>query len=215
MKKKCIIHKWNGCTCSRCGKKRDEGHSFSWVPDWEGDNRCCYEKCSICGKIKTEKMEHDYSNSAGQCFPVCSRCRARTVYPRHQYQKVKGQCIERCRICGDEHKIPHIMKGRKNQNGACEEYCSVCGYTVPGHVWHNGYYGCICDVCGETNPNGRHQWKIVTEGDFTDIKVCSICGKRDESEKCTIEESKIRREIEAAMEAADSLHEMRAKGIKC
>lgn len=44
----CLLkgHSWNHCTCTRCGKTRDEQH----VVDH------CEEKCSICGQI----IHHDW-----------------------------------------------------------------------------------------------------------------------------------------------------------
>jgi len=43
----CILgHDWFGCKCKRCGKVRDEQHTFQPV---EGK---CEEKCSVCGKTK-------------------------------------------------------------------------------------------------------------------------------------------------------------------
>lgn len=216
MKKKtsCLLfHKWDGCKCSKCGDVRDSNHSFSWVKDYISPERYCYEKCSKCGKT-LKKMEHDFKRTAGQCYLVCSRCGSKSVLPEHQFQNIDGQCMRRCKVCGYVESIPHTMKGRKSRDGSCEQYCTVCGYTKAGHVWHH-LDGCKCDICGEINSNGRHEWTIITEGNFTDIKVCDICGMRDESEKCTIEASKNRRKMQEAMERSDSLHDMRAKGIKC
>lgn len=39
-------HKWNGCTCGKCGKTRDEGHQFEPVADTGRT------KCTVCGKEK-------------------------------------------------------------------------------------------------------------------------------------------------------------------
>ena len=74
--------------------------------------------------------------------------------------------------------------------------------------------------CGELNPNGKHRWQKTVEGDFADIKICTVCGARDESEKITLEEASIRRAIanaerDEAMRREDSLSEMRSVGIKC
>ena len=103
------------------------------------------------------------------------------------------------------------MKGRTGKNGKCERYCTRCGFTEEGHTW----YWCKCTVCGALNPKGQHDWEIVTEGDYTDIRVCRVCGKRNESEKCLIVESKKRREMQEMLEQMNSLHDMRAKGIQC
>jgi HEAT repeat protein len=60
----CLLgkHKWTGCKCSVCGKKRDEGHD--WSKDCEKCVRCGAErkdahklngcKCSVCGKSGAE-----------------------------------------------------------------------------------------------------------------------------------------------------------------
>ena len=67
---KCLFgHKWNGCKCFRCGKKRDEQHNWNFC---KGTcNRCgkfCYEqhdwngyKCSKCGKKKNVDLINDQS----------------------------------------------------------------------------------------------------------------------------------------------------------
>ena len=41
-------HKWNGCTCGKCGKTRDKEHNFQ-----PGGEECLF-RCTICGKEKTE-----------------------------------------------------------------------------------------------------------------------------------------------------------------
>lgn len=44
-------HKWNdGCTCVRCGQKRNENHK------WERISDECRMKCSICGAEKVFLM---------------------------------------------------------------------------------------------------------------------------------------------------------------
>ena len=45
---KIIGHKWDGCTCQRCGALRDEEH------DW---NSCT---CRKCGKVRDEEQYHSY-----------------------------------------------------------------------------------------------------------------------------------------------------------
>ncbi len=55
----CILfgHKWDGCKCLRCGKKRDEQH------DWDG---CEYRHCG--------KLRHDFDSDN-----VCTLCKAQLV----------------------------------------------------------------------------------------------------------------------------------------
>ncbi|OPY85861.1 MAG: hypothetical protein A4E65_00030 [Syntrophorhabdus sp. PtaU1.Bin153] len=41
-----IFHSWQGkCLCTKCGKKRDEGHQWDWG------------KCKICGKIDKDTVD--------------------------------------------------------------------------------------------------------------------------------------------------------------
>ena len=61
MSLKCLFgHKWNGCKCEKCGKIRDEEHSFAPV-----DNKCI-ERCIRCGAEKY--IKHVLMNN------VCQRC---------------------------------------------------------------------------------------------------------------------------------------------
>lgn len=70
-------------------------------------------------------------------------------------------------------------------------------------------------VCGETNESGVHNWEFVTEGGYTDIAVCRICGKRDESKKISVAEiERADREMERIMERNDAIHDMAAKGFR-
>ena len=50
----CLIHKWNGCKCVKCGKVRDKKHN------WDG---CT---CSTCGTVRD-------SHHAWKCG-VCELC---------------------------------------------------------------------------------------------------------------------------------------------
>ena len=54
------LHNYVGCTCTRCGAVRKEGHNYRQV---EGK---CEEKCTICGKVK--KTPHQWQGNK------CSRC---------------------------------------------------------------------------------------------------------------------------------------------
>ena len=48
-------HKWDGCKCTRCGAKRDEGHRYELVGYYD----FCQEVCSVCGDTRNRK-EHDW-----------------------------------------------------------------------------------------------------------------------------------------------------------
>ena len=73
-------HKWNGCTCSKCGKKRETGHEFRPV-----DGKC-ENKCEICGKITT--FPCNFKAVKGQCLERCERCGKERE--KHDYEN--GYC---------------------------------------------------------------------------------------------------------------------------
>ena len=56
-------HKWNGCTCSRCGTHRDSNH------DYQPLSGRCEEKCTICGKTRLKKIFSPYTGNG-----VCDVC---------------------------------------------------------------------------------------------------------------------------------------------
>jgi hypothetical protein len=63
----CIFgHKWNGCTCKKCGTVRDEHHRMVSVP---GE---CVQQCAICGK--TGRTEHKYRRDPGTGDYICVIC---------------------------------------------------------------------------------------------------------------------------------------------
>ncbi|MDR2180105.1 MAG: hypothetical protein LBP21_07330 [Synergistaceae bacterium] len=61
-------HKWNGCTCEKCGTVRDAHHRMVSVP---GD---CTQQCAICGKIGETK--HHYKRDLETGEYICVVCGA-------------------------------------------------------------------------------------------------------------------------------------------
>ena len=59
-------HKWNGCTCSRCGEYRDEEHKWVFAAQESKKAQQCREKCSVCGKQRD--IEHAWDGCK------CSGC---------------------------------------------------------------------------------------------------------------------------------------------
>ena len=61
MKLSCIFgHKWNGCTCERCGEVRDEGHEYTkYAPN---DKECVGHWCG-----KQQALKHDWQSQPGSC----------------------------------------------------------------------------------------------------------------------------------------------------
>lgn len=138
---KCLFgHKLNGCTCTRCGKKLDEGH------DWQPVAGKCTERCSICRKIRS--IEHDW----GGC--KCRRCDLK----RNENHLWDG-CV--CRICGKNRDQEHDWNGcicnrcakeRNEQHDWNRCKCARCGKIGEGgHDWQRaeGKYIEQCIHCGQ------------------------------------------------------------------
>jgi len=160
---KCLIHKWDGCKCSRCGKVRDEQH------DWNGCQcrRCgtiraeqhdwdlCKGKCKRCGA--SQPKQHDWVGCQCRCCGTirdeqhdwvgckCARC-GKVQSIGHNYVAVSGECAEKCSICGQEREAPHsyvVVPGK------CEEECANCGNTRQTHEYVKGK----CIRCGCVDQN--------------------------------------------------------------
>lgn len=230
-----LFHRWNGCRCTACGKRRDSNHDFVWDEDFTtagfkyGFHKSfvegCKLRCRICGTVKRGSFaEHDLKPSGDPCYDACTRCGFQKWH--HDYVQPENACVLRCTHCGHEKAIQHRMRGRI-VDGKCQQYCTVCGYVSEGHHWkqvhvydvflkQSGYKdGCICENCRAVNPAGHHTWTRITEGDWAEIAVCSSCGARDESQKIPLKKALERqRQYEEAMIEADSIHDTAAKGIR-
>ena len=128
-------HKWNGCTCTRCGERRDEGHDWQLVVK-TGYPRSCKNKCSICGK--EQPAEHDWNGC------VCTRC-GTTRSEGHilgRWERTNAESHARCcTVCGRARETePHTF----GPAAKCRRKCTVCGYEIPWHEWRDG----ACTVCG-------------------------------------------------------------------
>ena len=95
-------HKWNGCKCERCGKKRNIGHKYVPV---EG---ICLVKCSICGKPRSTG-KHIWNGCKCECGATrdeghdwngckCKKC-SKKRDEGHNFVPV-NESIEECTICG-------------------------------------------------------------------------------------------------------------------
>ena len=113
-------HKWDGCKCTRCGAKRDEGHRYELVGYYD----FCQEICSVCGDIRNRK-EHDWEWIPEECIERCTRCGI--TREKHSYKTVEGHpCTKKCTVCGKEIT-------NHNWNGCT---CTVCGEVRnSGHDW--------------------------------------------------------------------------------
>lgn len=93
------------------------------------DNSCDID-CNICGKEKTEAVEHDYSvkaNDAGFHWLKCSYCGVvdNTSKVAHSYSYI---CDESCNDCSYTRDVTHDYTVENfDENGHWLE-CSVCGF---------------------------------------------------------------------------------------
>ena len=76
----CLFHKWNGCTCSKCGKTRDKKHG------WNG----C--KCTVCDKLRDEG--HNYNAIPNKCEEKCTICGKILPIPHKIQDNI-------CSVCGN------------------------------------------------------------------------------------------------------------------
>ncbi|MFN8257439.1 MAG: FISUMP domain-containing protein [Bacteroidales bacterium] len=92
------FHSWEGCTCSKCGKKRDLHHQY--------ENNDC-GTCIKCGAIHDEN--HDWSKDCERCTK-CGKTRS-----NHHNWLIN---CEKCSKCG---------KTRSDHHQYVNGMCSICG----------------------------------------------------------------------------------------
>ena len=137
-------HKWNklpdgndGCTCTRCGERRNEGHDFHLV---EG---ACRETCAICHT--TRSIPHEWAGC------TCARCgetrdrdhswgKPEPSDPYFRGDERKTHHTVKCIKCGKHDFLPHTFV----QKGNCRHYCPECGYEEVHHEFVEG----SCRDCG-------------------------------------------------------------------
>ena len=159
MKLGCLSgHKWDGCTCKKCGKVRDEAHEYRNFKDTASR---CVGTCK-CGK--TQMFSHDWRPIEGKCQERCSRCGATRDMGQHNWRPVEGKCQKKCARCG---KILGRQHNYVPVPDKCESVCSICGKAGPvQHHWNHGGMGCKCQVCGKTrvvNDLNAHSFPYVED----------------------------------------------------
>ena len=166
-------HKWNklpdgrdGCTCTRCGERRDEGHDWHFTferEDWAGGSRKVirgqFNVCSVCNRwelarSKQELCEHDWNGCKCKLCSLtrdeghewngckCKRC-GKTRDEGHSWQGNK------CSICGKNREqgcraLKENGRHAFKQQKKCRRRCAECGYTMTWHEFRNG----TCMTCG-------------------------------------------------------------------
>lgn len=169
-------HKWSGCTCARCGERRDEGHDWHVIGRERrlkggGAIRECVSVCSICGRWLP--AEHDWQGC------VCARCGERRD-EGHDWQGCKcARCGKTrdeshvwgkarpvvpnahsghhcpCTVCGTcSEDEPHSLK----KVPGCRYRCAECGYTTIWHDFRNG----VCADCGLDE--SEHYCELILSG---------------------------------------------------
>ena len=137
-------HKWNklpdgsdGCTCTRCGERRNEGHDWYFTRErenWIFNSRHIiagrFYVCSVCGHWETEQVWQE------RCAHDWDGCKCRlcglTRDEGHDWDGCK------CRRCFKSRDEEHDWDG-------CE--CKRCGARRnEGHIWQ----GDRCARCGKT-----------------------------------------------------------------
>ena len=103
--------------------------------------------------------------------------------------------------------MPGLLLGHSVYDGSlCGQEMNRVSTPLPlgDHVWDEGTviqpptcsdFGVrsyACTVCGEVRDMG-HDWEWISEGNYTRIRRCKICGARDESLKVTFEEMERKR----------------------
>lgn len=155
---KFLGHTWNklpdggdGCTCSRCGEHRNEGHDWRFArerEDWTYGGppeiiRGCFNVCTVCGRWETapdprDVCEHDWR---GCTCALCGKVRDEGHdwdRPKPQGDGKNHRC--QCRICGKYQLEPHTFK----QLSGCRRRCTACNYVDGAHDFRDG----VCAVCG-------------------------------------------------------------------
>lgn len=180
-------HKWNklpdgsdGCKCTRCGERRNEGHDWHFThkrEDWAGGYRKVirgqFYVCSVCDRWETlqsrqERCAHDWDGCKCRlCGSTrdeghdwdgckCKRC-GKTRYEGHRWQGNKcsicGKTREQgCRALGENGR--HAFKQQKG----CHHKCAECGHTTVWHEFRNG----TCITCGVDE--SEHYCELILSG---------------------------------------------------
>ena len=144
-KKRDEEHAWNGCVCTKCGKKRDEEHT------WDG----CV--CTKCGKKRDE--EHTWDGC------VCTKCRKKrdSGHNWQPYEPSDHTIAERCARCGE-------VRNERN-------HCPRCGTfdSMRESTWTSEY------ITGDGTMD--HQFDIITEQSCSQY-TCRVCRYQTEP-NCT------------------------------
>ncbi len=168
-------HDWNGCKCRKCGRTRNEGHRYIYRPVWkEGSGKkksWCSGTCRICSTVMD--TEHDYRPSDKKCISKCSRCGDTTE--THRFQPVPGRCAERCPVCGEERDYMEIALNESSPAGAR-------AYAID----RLKQASMLPEELKENCAKGKHIWMLSKSspqrfqgGPSSVTYTCRVCGKNN------------------------------------
>ena len=111
----CLIHKWDGCKCIKCGYIRDKNHA------WYG---CT---CNKCGKVRDKEhiwSVHDdkYPSNFKVYIERCTCLKCGKYRDEHHIWKCGV-----CELCGKTSPLMGHKSGMRRLNGeSVETYCDIC-----------------------------------------------------------------------------------------
>lgn len=106
---KCIIHKWNGCTCIKCGARREKNHRY--ITD------AGLTKCQICGELNPYKTK-------------CEKCHKNKA----DFDRANEEFANRMKSMGAGLFIGGGAGGLLRCSSCGKIVCSKCALELPGHT---------------------------------------------------------------------------------
>ncbi len=212
----CAHAEYANGACTNCGVScTHDGEDTHFEDTLEGTHNEVYDDC---GAVKTENLEHDWSNKDGICAAdgcdaLCTHGDGESIIP--------GTCVTKsyCSDCGYEWETDpenHVdVEGTytpidenyhsfdrtccDDSDIASEEHvwgddnaCDLCTYTCSNHVWGDDEF---CDNCGT---ECLHTDGNASEAHCQGAAVCATCGQEygDIDENAHTEESEFYNDLD-------------------
>ena len=161
-------HKWNGCTCSRCGEYRDKEHKWVFAAQESKKAQQCREKCSVCGKQRDIEHAWDGCKCSG-----CGRVRNEGHVFGSFEQSPDGwgsgrgmyYHIGTCKRCGNTYSFEH----RLERMPGCRGRCVDCGSELEYHDFKDG----ACRECGQDEEQYYFDFIYCSKRKFSEYICCT------------------------------------------